>query len=211
MDLKIKKFLILMLIFLDGFAANAQTVQKVGNNSMTISPSAAFEVESIDKGFLLPRMTSVQMNAIVSPVDGLMLYCTTCTPAGVYINISSAWAALSAAATSSSDVVSDGTVNGFEGSYTAHSALSASNKYSVTITNNTFGTVTLSFAAADVVMSGTGVGTTTSGAPTPSTTTLTSGQSQLIEYALSGTPVSGSLTANWTKIGLTATQTITML
>jgi hypothetical protein len=38
---------------------------------------AKLEIESTSQGFLLPRMTTAQRNAIVSPVRGLMIYNTT--------------------------------------------------------------------------------------------------------------------------------------
>jgi hypothetical protein len=40
-------------------------------------PSALFEVQSTDKGFLLPRMTQAQRDAIVNPAKGLQIYNTT--------------------------------------------------------------------------------------------------------------------------------------
>ncbi|MEY3367277.1 MAG: hypothetical protein RI973_432 [Bacteroidota bacterium] len=40
-------------------------------------PSALFEVQSTDKGFLLPRMTQEQREAIVNPAKGLMIFNTT--------------------------------------------------------------------------------------------------------------------------------------
>jgi hypothetical protein len=35
------------------------------------------EIESTNKGLLLPRMTSTQKNAISSPADGLLVFDTT--------------------------------------------------------------------------------------------------------------------------------------
>ena len=40
-------------------------------------PSALMELQSTDKGFLLPRMTQAQRDAIASPAMGLMIYNTT--------------------------------------------------------------------------------------------------------------------------------------
>lgn len=51
---------------------------KVGSNPYTINNSAALEIESTTKGFLPPRMTLAQRNAI-TPTDGLIIYCTDCT------------------------------------------------------------------------------------------------------------------------------------
>lgn len=46
----------------------------------TTSPaaSAAFEISSTSQGFLLPRMTEPQRDAITSPVAGLMIFCSNC-------------------------------------------------------------------------------------------------------------------------------------
>jgi len=49
----------------------------VGTSSATIS-SAALEVSSTSKGFLPPRMTAVQRDAISSPVAGLIIWCKNC-------------------------------------------------------------------------------------------------------------------------------------
>jgi hypothetical protein len=45
-------------------------------------PSAALDIDYTTKGFLLPRMTFEQRNAIPNPVEGLMVYCTNCNTDG---------------------------------------------------------------------------------------------------------------------------------
>jgi len=52
--------------------------------------SAVLEVASTSKGFLFPRMTETQRNAISSPATGLMVYQTDADE-GVYINKSFGW------------------------------------------------------------------------------------------------------------------------
>ncbi len=41
-------------------------------------PSAGLDVKFNNKGFLPPRMTRVEMNAIDNPAPGLMVFCTDC-------------------------------------------------------------------------------------------------------------------------------------
>jgi len=54
-----------------------QTNLRVGINSTTPNASAILDVVSTDKGFLPPRMTTTQKNAIASPAAGLVVYDTT--------------------------------------------------------------------------------------------------------------------------------------
>jgi len=58
----------------------------VGTTTTTSAASAALDVTSTTKGFLPPRMTKAQMDAI-APTEGLVVYCTDCTPQkGLYVN-----------------------------------------------------------------------------------------------------------------------------
>lgn len=50
--------------------------QNVGIGTNTPSTSALLDISSTTKGLLLPRMTTIQRNSIVSPVAGLMIYDT---------------------------------------------------------------------------------------------------------------------------------------
>ena len=66
-------------------AANAQV--GVGVPAENIHPTAELEVKSTTKGFLPPRMTNVERNAIISPATGLLIYQTDAVannPAGLY-------------------------------------------------------------------------------------------------------------------------------
>lgn len=48
----------------------------VGIGTTTPDPSSALDIESIDKGILVPRMTSTQRTAIAAPAEALLVYDT---------------------------------------------------------------------------------------------------------------------------------------
>jgi hypothetical protein len=62
------------LLAMQVYGAHAQV--KVGENPETIHASAVLEIESENKGFLPPRMTTAQRNAISNPAQGLTIYNT---------------------------------------------------------------------------------------------------------------------------------------
>ena len=53
---------------------NAQV--KIGNNPETVDPATLLELESTDKGFLIPRLTTAQVNAIPDPPTGMIVFNT---------------------------------------------------------------------------------------------------------------------------------------
>jgi len=75
---------------LAGIAFTASAQVKMGNNPAVVNPSAALELESNTKGFLLPRMTQTNRAAIVSPPEGLLVHQTDSTT-GLYQFRSGAW------------------------------------------------------------------------------------------------------------------------
>ena len=54
------------------------TGQNIGIGTNTPHASAALDVTSTNGGFLPPRMTFAQRNAIANPAQGLIIYCTDC-------------------------------------------------------------------------------------------------------------------------------------
>ena len=97
--------------------------------------SAILEAESTTKGFLLPRMTTTQRNAISSPATGLMVYNTdtggveiyngtrwqreTCAAGTTTFSIGSGWGTGATASISGDDLAGEITVNSGTGSLTA--------------------------------------------------------------------------------------------
>ena len=77
-------------LFLPGIFATMLLVSSLSSHAQVsistdgLSPdnSAMLDVKSVNKGLLPPRMTFVQRNAIVNPVEGLMVFCTNCNPDG---------------------------------------------------------------------------------------------------------------------------------
>lgn len=78
--------------FYFGSAGTARFKYQYSNGAITIDdssisstiPSAMFTMNTTNKGFLPPRMTTAQKNAIASPVTGLMVFDTTLVKACVY-------------------------------------------------------------------------------------------------------------------------------
>ena len=70
-----KKLLILLAIFTT-FATMAQSVG-INADGSTADASAMLDVSSTTKGFLPPRMTTTERNAIGTPATGLVIFNTT--------------------------------------------------------------------------------------------------------------------------------------
>ena len=64
------------IIFL--FSAIAANAQNVGFGTTSPNTTAKVDISSTTQGFLPPRMTYAQRNAIASPAQGLIVYCTDC-------------------------------------------------------------------------------------------------------------------------------------
>lgn len=59
------------------FLAVAANAQSVGIGTNTPDPSSVLDVTSSQAGVLVPRMSTAQMNAIVAPATGLLIYNST--------------------------------------------------------------------------------------------------------------------------------------
>lgn len=93
----------LLLLFAISFLAVSSIAQVgISSDNSAPDPSAMLDVKSSDRGFLLPRMTRTQRNAIVSPDEGLMVYCLNCgTNGALSIFTSGAWFTFTPCATAS--------------------------------------------------------------------------------------------------------------
>lgn len=80
----ISAFLIALSIL---YTQNQAFTQGVAINAGNIppNPSAMLDVQSTDKGILIPRMTLSQRDGIINPANGLIIYQTDNTP-GFYFN-----------------------------------------------------------------------------------------------------------------------------
>lgn len=76
------KQIIISLLITTTLGLNAQIA--INSDGSDADNSAILDVKSTEKGFLPPRMTEAQMNAIGSPAEGLIVYCTNCNPKGPY-------------------------------------------------------------------------------------------------------------------------------
>jgi hypothetical protein len=84
----------LSMVFVLFFANRSIAQVGIGVVVEIIHPSAALEVKSTTKGFLPPRMTQAERDAIVAPAAGLLIYQTdgdANNTAGLYYFDGSAW------------------------------------------------------------------------------------------------------------------------
>lgn len=176
---------------------------QVGIGTSSPHSSSILDLTATDKAMLLPRVANT--SAISTPINGMMIYDISSNCIKSYEN--NVWTSCLSSAPATATVVVDCDTNAFEGSYTNGISMMASNKFSVTITNNSFTAATIAFQTSDLVLSGV-TGLTVASVSIPSVT-LNAGQSQLVEYTLSGTPTTaGTLTGTWTKLALNCVKTV---
>jgi hypothetical protein len=85
-----------------------QVIAQTGIGTTTPHASAKLDITSTDKGFLPPRMTSLQRTAIQTPSVGLMVYQTDGT-SGLYFYGSNGWIYIINSTTNVVSVVNGGT------------------------------------------------------------------------------------------------------
>jgi len=100
---KVTKMIAIITAILIGlvYASDAQVA--ISPDGSSPDGSAMLEVKSTDKGFLPPRMTANQRNAISSPAEGLLIYQTD-APVGYYFFKSGVWTRLSQTTSSTAQV-----------------------------------------------------------------------------------------------------------
>ncbi len=76
-----KKFFLSFLLFTAGLKVSLAQVS-INSDGSDPDGSAMLEVKATDKGVLLPRLTLSQRDAIASPAEGLMVFCTDCGSEG---------------------------------------------------------------------------------------------------------------------------------
>jgi hypothetical protein len=82
------------ILFTSNTIINAQV--KVGDNISNVNPNSVLELESTNKGLLLPRLTTAQINAMTNVPKGMLLF--NITDSALYVKRDSGWAILSMAA-----------------------------------------------------------------------------------------------------------------
>jgi hypothetical protein len=100
-------FVILLLIELS-ITTNSQAQVRIG--IMTADPSAQLDVTSTSKGFLPPRMTTTERDAISSPASGLVIFNTSTN--SLEYKSSSGWIQLTAVTPTSIGAIGTATPNG---------------------------------------------------------------------------------------------------
>jgi hypothetical protein len=185
------------------------TIQaQVGIGTANPASSSVLDLTSMTKGFLPPRMTQIQRNAIVSPVRGLQVYCLDCVPDGPYHFNGTTWMQVGGAV--ATPVIAS-VCNGFvTGSYI--SGIATTGTYTVTLTNNSFSTATIGLGVTDLALSGVSgslavTGVSIAGVAVTSVN-LIAGAAATVTYTITGTPsVTGTLTGAWTKLSLNCSAT----
>jgi len=101
-----------------------QMKAQVGFNNTTPNPSSVLDLTATDKGFLIPRMTTTQRLAIVSPAESLLVY--DATESRFYYYSNSQWNTLDAWTRTSGAVNYNGQVGVNAGAPNASATLDVS-------------------------------------------------------------------------------------
>jgi uncharacterized protein (TIGR02145 family) len=121
----------------------------VAVGTTTPHASALVDVSSTTKGFLPPRMTANQMNAIVNPSEGLVVYCTNClSTKGLRVFDGADWVNMNGNALAPATFTFTN-VNASQGEYYTGKVLDASNTISVQINVSVEGKIRLTVNTAN--------------------------------------------------------------
>ncbi len=149
------KRIIFIFFLIAAPAAFAQV--KIGDNPTTISPGAALEIESTNKGFLPPRMTTAQRDVISNPVNGLTIFNATTNCLNIYNASDSQWMALCGETSSGSAEFSPlcETLSA-QGSYYTGTELTDQNTLTLDVSVQTPGTYAIVTSVNGMLFSATG-------------------------------------------------------
>jgi uncharacterized protein (TIGR02145 family) len=153
---KLKFLTALALLFIG--AVHAQ----VGVGTTNPEPSSALDVTSTTQGFLPPRITYSQLVSITAPAEGLVVYCTDCTPKGLYVYDGSVWSvssfsgsAISASSNGTAIVTAYSCATASAGKMTVGTPVSGVTQ-TITATVTRGGTYAISITANGVTFAATG-------------------------------------------------------
>ncbi|MBC7412949.1 MAG: hypothetical protein H7331_10925, partial [Bacteroidia bacterium] len=73
---KNKLWIIALVVITICSLSEAEAQNNVGIGTTSPNPKAILELQATDKGLLVPRLTATEMNAIVAPPNGLLIYNT---------------------------------------------------------------------------------------------------------------------------------------
>jgi hypothetical protein len=82
-----KQLFPILMFLLMPFCANSQ----IGIGTITPNTSSLLDVSSTDKGLLIPRLTTLQREAIISPTESLTVYDTDVNLYYYYSNSNASW------------------------------------------------------------------------------------------------------------------------
>ncbi len=98
--MKQAQHLLFVFLLLTTVSAQAQ----VGIGTATPAVSAQLDVSSTTKGFLPPRMTGVQRNAISTPTAGLVVWCTDCGSGVIQVFNGTTWTSITGGAATTNNL-----------------------------------------------------------------------------------------------------------
>jgi uncharacterized protein (TIGR02145 family) len=183
---------------------------QIGIGTKSPHSSSVLEVKSTTKGFLLPRMTTTQREAIMNPEDGLIIYNTTerCIEQFMGNTFSPNWLCINPDINPTGTLVcSESTING---EYIQSVPLDSNNFVRILIVNNDNRTKHLYPKVSDISLIG--VNGIHVESVNHSYYSLATGDSVFLEYNITGTPsAQGLLEVNWLKQGNTCQLTKNVL
>lgn len=201
---RIKKLMFFFVFFIC-FNAFCQ----VGIGTTNPDTSSILDVFATNKGFLPPRLTSSERDAIANPATGLIVFCTDCDSGKGCLNINLGapalpdWTCLGA---NSNSVMVDCSSSEFIGDFYIGIVVSGT-KVRFSVTNNTFVALNAIDFSSAVTLSGAGSSGLSIASGQNSNVNIPIGGTVLLDYNIAGTPSSGSIIATFDRLGLNCVKT----